>query len=136
MIPVKAIEFKAIAIAIVATLSLDLLLSVALTSVFMGPGAAGSMTDSQIDALLSNQRFLMWSLFLGTISTTIGGFLAARFSRSVPYFHALIYGIFGLIFSLLTSDGLPLWYNAIGYAVLLPAALVGGHIAKRSTPRL
>ena len=132
----KAIDFKAIAIAIIATLSLDLMLTLVLTSAFVGPAAAFSLSESEVDALMSNRNFLIWSLILGTASTIIGGFLAARFARTVPYFHALIYGVFGLLFSVLTSDGLPTWYNVIGFAVLLPAALFGGHIAKQGMPRL
>jgi hypothetical protein len=135
MIPAKAIDFKAIVIAIAGTLSLDLLLSVVLTSAFTGPGSPADLSAQQIDALLSNTRFLVWSLILGTVSTVIGGFLAARFATKVPYFHALIYGIFALIFGVLTSGGLPLWYNAVGFAIVLPAALLGGHIAKRGMPR-
>ena len=131
----KAIDFKAILIAIAATLSLDLLLSVVLTSAFTGPGSVAALTGPQIDALMSNQRFLVWSLILGTGSTVVGGFLAARFAAKVPYFHALIYGIFALLFGVMTSSGLPLWYNAVGFAVVIPAALIGGHIAKRGMPR-
>jgi hypothetical protein len=128
----KSVDIKALAIAIVATLSLDLLLTVALTSAVLGPKAAFDLQAADADALLANQTFLFWSLVLGTLSTVVGGFLAARFARALPYYHSLIYGIFGLVFSVLTSEGLPRWYNAVGFTVLIPAALVGGYLAKRS----
>lgn len=129
----RSIDVKAILIAIGATLSLDLLLTVVLTSAVLSPQAAFDLQTSQVDALLADRTFLIWSLILGTFSTIVGGFLAARFARGLPYYHSLIYGIFGLVFSALTSEGLPRWYTAVGFTVLIPAALLGGHLAKRGT---
>jgi hypothetical protein len=128
----KSIGLKAIAIAVLATLTLDILLSVSMVSLVLGPDVAFDADASDIDALMSNRTFLLWSLVLGTFSTVVGGFIAARFAAGLPYYHALVFGIVGLVFNLLTSDGLPVWYKMTGYLVLIPAALTGAYLAKRS----
>ena len=80
--------------------------------------------------LFQDTRYLTLVLVFGTASTVLGGYLAARLAPSVPYFNALAFGVLGLIVSTLTSGDLPLWFKIVGFAVTLPAALLGGHIAK------
>jgi hypothetical protein len=41
-------------------------------------------------------------------------------------------GVVGLVLGALLADGsLPLWFNVPAFALLLPCALLGGHLAKR-----
>lgn len=130
----RGLSFRAIAIAIVATFALDVLTSVALTVLLGGPLFRSDMTDEQtrsaIAALIATRSFQVWALILGTLSTAIGGYLAAHFGKTLPYMHAFAFGLFGIVFGALTTDDMPLWYNILGFGLLLPAALFGGHVAK------
>ena len=69
-------------------------------------------------------------LIFSTASTVLGGYLAARLARAVPYFNALAFGVLGLVLSVLTVPDVPTWFKVLGFGLTLPAALLGGHIAK------
>jgi CBS domain containing-hemolysin-like protein len=117
----------------------DIVSSFLLISLLGGPRFDSFMTDEQVKAamqvLLQDTRYLTSTLILGTASTVLGGFLAARFARSVPYFNALAFGLLGLVVSVFTVDDVPTWFKIIGFALTLPAALLGGYFAKlRSQP--
>ena len=128
------ISIKAVLLATLAVFGVDILSSFFLSSLFGGPGLDSSLTDEQLKAavqvLFQDVRYLSLGLLLGTASTVLGGYLAARLARGLPYFNALAFGALGLILSIATSGDLPLWFKLVGFAVSLPAALLGGHIAK------
>jgi hypothetical protein len=129
------INIRAVILASLAVFGVDLLSSVVLINVFGGPTFDSSMTDEQISAamqvLLQDSRYLTIGLILGTLSTVLGGFLAASFARAVPYFNALAFGVLGLVVSVLTIAEVPTWFKVIGFALTVPAALLGGHLAKQ-----
>ncbi|HEY5809764.1 MAG TPA: hypothetical protein VIT67_17440 [Povalibacter sp.] len=126
---------KAVAIAIVATFALDILTAVALTALLGGPLFQPGMSDEEmraaVTAFVATRSFQVSSLILGTFSTVVGGYLAGHFAKTLPYMNAFAFGLFGLVFGALTTDEMPLWYNILGFGLMLPAALFGGHIAKR-----
>jgi hypothetical protein len=80
--------------------------------------------------LFQDRRYLTSVLIFGTASTVLGGYLAARLAGAIPYFNALAFGVLGLTVSMLTSGDLPTWFKIIAFGITLPAALLGGHIAK------
>lgn len=108
--------------------------SMLLTQVFGGPGFDSGLSDEQIrsayQVLLQDVRYLTLGLILGTASTVLGGYLAARLAGSVPYFNALAFGVLGLLISMIGSGDLPAWFKIIGLLLTLPAAVLGGHLAK------
>jgi hypothetical protein len=131
------INLRAIILASLAVFGVDLVSSFLLISLFGGPAFDSSRTDAQIRAamqvLLQDSRYLTSALILGTASTVLGGFLAARLARVLPYFNALAFGLVGLALSALAVDDQPTWFKVIGFTLTLPAALLGGHLAKRSS---
>lgn len=129
------INLRAIVLASLAVFGVDLVSTFILTSLFGGPAFDSSQTDEQIRAamqvLLQDTRYLSSTLFFGTASTVLGGFLAARLARTVPYFNALAFGLTGLLLSVLAvDDTVPGWFKVIGFTLTLPAALFGGFLAK------
>jgi hypothetical protein len=130
---VRTINIKAVVLATLAVFGVDIVSSMLLFDAFGGPDMSG-MTDEQMRAALlvmfQDTRYLTIALILGTASTVLGGYLAARLAQSVPYFNALAFGVLGLVMSLFTSSDLPVWFKVIGLGLTLPAALAGGHIAK------
>lgn len=129
-----SISIKAIILASLAVLGVDILSHTLLTQMFGGPGFGSGLSDEQLRAayqvLLQDVRFLTLGLILGTASTVLGGYLAARLARSVPYWNALAFGVLGLLLSAIGSGDLPTWFKVIGLFFTLPAALLGGHLAK------
>src|SRR5262249_2956099 len=122
-----------------AVLGVDILSSVVLTQMFGGPGFGSDLSDEQLRTatlvLFQDVRYLTLGLILGTASTVLGGYLAARLARAVPYFNALAFGVLGLLIGLIGSSALPVWFNIVGLLLTLPAALLGGHIAKLQMSR-
>lgn len=128
------INIKAVMLATVAVFGVDIISGMILISVFGGPALDSGLSDEQmrraLQVLFQDVRYLTLTLLLGTASTVLGGYLAARLARSVPYFNALAFGVLGLLVSALTSGDLPTWFKIVGFGLTLPAALLGGHIAK------
>jgi hypothetical protein len=131
------ISIRAVILASLAVFGVDIVTSYLLMSLFGVPTFGSGMTDVQmrhaLQVLFQDTRYLTLALILGTASTVLGGYLAARLARAVPYFNALAFGVLGLTVGMFTSGDLPMWFKIIGFGLTLPAALLGGHIAKVST---
>ena len=129
-----SISFRAVILASLAVLGVDIMSSLLLTQMFGGPGFGSGLSDEQIrtayQVLLQDVRYLTLGLILGTASTVLGGYLAARLARSMPYWNALAFGVLGLLISSIGSGDLPAWFKVIGLLLTLPAAVLGGHLAK------
>jgi hypothetical protein len=127
------INIKAVVLASLAVFGVDIVSSMLLFDAFGGPDLS-NMTEEQVRAALlvmfQDTRYLTIALILGTASTVLGGYLAARLAHSMPYFNALAFGVLGLVMSLFTSSDLPVWFKVLGLGLTLPAALAGGHMAK------
>jgi hypothetical protein len=129
---------KAIIVAMLLSLALDVVGSIALVAGF-GLELTEQMTPEQtqaaIEAVTSTQGFLFASLLYGTATTVFGGFVAARLARSHPYFNAMAIGVLGIVLGLLLGGDAPFWFEAIGFLMSVPAAVFGGRIALRRLPR-
>lgn len=129
------ISIKAVVIAVLVMVILDTATGMALVAILGGDSFASGMSEQQMtDAMLEvtgSSAYLGWGLVLGTLTTVIGGFIAASVAKSVPYLNAFVFGLIGILIGALTAGGLPLWLNVVAFASTLPAALLGGHIAKR-----
>lgn len=128
------ISIKAIILASLAVVGVDIVSGMLLTQMFGGPGLGSGLSDEELrrayQVLMQDVRYLTLGLVLGTASTVLGGYLAARLARSVPYFNALAFGVLGLLISAIGSGEVPTWFKVAGLLLTLPAALLGGHFAK------
>ncbi len=133
-IRMHAISIKAVLLATLAVIGVDILSGMLLLGIY-APDLKPSMTDEEVRRLLThlmqNRGYVVLSLMLGTGSTVLGGYLAARLGRIVPYFNALAFGVLGILLGLLTSGELPTWYRAFAILATIPAALLGAQLAKR-----
>ncbi|MBX3620183.1 MAG: hypothetical protein KF891_09400 [Rhizobacter sp.] len=128
---------KAIAVAMLLSLALDVLGSIVLVSAFgaqVDAGMSAEQVNAAVEAVMAGTGFRLASLVYGTATTVFGGYVAARLARTTPYFNALAVGVLGVVLSLLLSDDAPWWFEALGYGLSLPAALAGGHLARRRNP--
>ncbi|HET7795882.1 MAG TPA: hypothetical protein VFL64_21015 [Rhizobacter sp.] len=129
---------KAIIIAMLLSLALDVLGAVVLYTVF-GAGLDESMSPEQMKAAVltmqQNTSFLLASLAYGTATTVFGGYVAARLARAYPYFNALAVGVLGIALGLVLGSDSPGWVDALAYLVSVPAALLGGHLGQQRRQR-
>jgi hypothetical protein len=137
----RGVSIKAVAIALVATLGLDIVTGMVLTLLLGGDQLPAMSTgdakarEAAMLALANSPAFLGWSSVLGTLTTVLGGYLAARMAQYVPYMNALAFGLAATVLSLPMSSSVPRWLSVLGIAITVPAALVGGHIARRERRR-
>lgn len=125
---------KAIAIAMVLALMLDVVGAVIFQTVFGGElreGMSSEQVKAAIEAMQQNTGYLLASLVYGTGTTVVGGYVAARLARAYPYFNALAVGVIGIVLSLMLTSVTPGWFDALAYLITLPAAVLGGHLGQR-----
>lgn len=128
------INFKGIILAALFVLILDTISGIVMI-VFMGGGSlqegmtAEQMSDA-IAAVTLGTNFLFGSLVLGSLSTIAGGYVAARIAKKEFYLNAGAIGVLGIIFGVLLASNYPFWFNVLGFLSALPAALLGGHLAR------
>ena len=131
------INVKAVLIASVSMFFLDLVSGVLLLPIFseihVFDGSSAEQIDRALTAVTLSSGFLISTLISGTITTILGGYLAARIAKKYPYFNAAAFGVIGIAVSFILSNNAPLWFDVIGYLSTLPAALYGGHLAKQTT---
>jgi hypothetical protein len=78
------------------------------------------------------EGFQWFSLLVGLCFTGVGGYVAARTANHREYFHALLVGIVSLVLGELmvgmSPEGYPLAQRLVGDLLVIPAALLGGHL--------
>jgi hypothetical protein len=81
------------------------------------------------------EGFLWFSLLVGLCFTALGGYVSARVANNREYYHALLVGVASLLIGELMiafgNEGYPLAQRLIGDLLVMPAALVGGHLRRK-----
>jgi len=99
-----------------------------------GAGLAAAGADAPtIDAIVERSAgFQLLGLTGGLVCTALGGYVAARFANHSEYANAFAVGLASLVFGevmlLVQTQDYPLWLRLLGDALVIPAALVGGHV--------
>jgi hypothetical protein len=122
----QGLSIRGIIIAVVVTLIAGGVAGVGLT---LALGGWPLDSEEAMDALTMSTPFLVGSLILGILSTVLGGFVAARIAKTRHYANAAVIGVLGVIFGVFLAGWDPLWVDAIGLLLTIPAALLGGHLA-------
>lgn len=94
-------------------------------------GQSDEEAVAALGALTKSASFLAWSIFLGTLTTVVGGYVAARIAKRYPYFNGLALGVLGTVFGLAFWSEYPLWFNLAALVTGIPASLLGAHLAVR-----
>ncbi len=95
--------------------------------------------EAAINTLSSDTGFLLWALGLGLGCTILGAFVGARRAGQLHLRHggwiSVTSAAIGL--ALMIVAGIepgperPLWYEVVGWTLLIPTGLLGGEISKR-----
>ena len=77
--------------------------------------------------------FLLTAVVAGAASALLGGFIAARIARTRELLHAALVPVpcmvLGVVLKLAGKvSPMPTWYMVSAYAVVIPAALMGGYL--------
>lgn len=122
----KDINIKGIIFGIIAILILDTLYAIVLMVIFLE-----NTSPEAIEALNNETLPQVFSLFFGTLSTIVGGYVAAKYGHIAPYKNSFIIGLLGFIFGLLVMKNYTTWFNIIGFTTIIPSALFGGYFVAR-----
>ena len=95
--------------------------------------AAGGAPPEAIDSIVERSAgFQLLGLAGGLACTALGGYVAARFANHAEYANAFAVGVASLVFGevmlLVQPQDYPVWLRLLGDALVIPAALVGGHL--------
>jgi hypothetical protein len=132
----RYINVQSVILGSAVTFLLDLLVGSGMLFTFARDAFDPTMTEAETTAVLAalaqNPSFLLVGFVLGSTTTIAGGFISARMARRLPYMNAAAVGVVGIVQGLLLmNDSAPWWFTALGFLINIPAALVGGHLAKR-----
>ena len=92
--------------------------------------------EGVMDDWFQDTTVLVTLMLIGVLGTVAGGFVTGKVAGRDHIRHAVWMGailtVFAAILELLPDDGQPepLWITAAGYVLTLPAAVVGGALAR------
>jgi hypothetical protein len=137
MLQLRRLRFKAILWGVLADTIGTLTVATALFLALMASG----LPEAEINARMRGFSGLMLMLILGLGFTLIGGYVAGRTAGRSEILHGAIVAGIGLILGLfLREPSLPLWYETVSFAAMIPLGMAGGYIAregnvKRNLPK-
>lgn len=105
-----------------------------------GPDAFSTdeeVAERAIEAILLSSEFLLLYFIVGMLATVVGAFAGARRAGASHVRHggwiAVCSALISLLFLLLAGaepgPAPPLWYDAVGLVLILPAGMLGGWLA-------
>ena len=130
-------NLKAIAVATALVFVLDSLTGIFLFLAFGADQLQTGATQENIRAVAERIQgmngYLLVSLAVGTMTTVLGGYAAGRMAKQLPLLNACAVGVIGIAIGVILGNPgeAPWWFDAIGYLTNVPAAIVGGHLARQ-----
>ncbi len=98
---------------------------------------SGGASAAQLAVLKDNIYVSVLGLLGSTLSTGLGGYVAARLSLPEGMINALTVGVIslllGIVLAVFVSDLTSGWKLLAGFILTIPAAYVGGKIATRGS---
>jgi len=129
------VSIKGIIVGTLVTLLLDIVGGIALMFALGGASLFELPAEEQsagIDAFSLSTPYLTIGMVIGLLTTVFGGYLAARIAKREAYLNSGLLGAVGIVIGLAFASGFPVWFNAVAFLLTVPAALLGGHLAKRT----
>jgi hypothetical protein len=99
--------------------------------------AGGELPEDALEPLLASPEFLLASLIVGLLCTVFGAYVGARRAACFCVRHGAWIAV-GSAISALVVYGLagqqgprpPLWFDMVGFALMIPAGALGGLLAQ------
>jgi len=128
------ISIKGVILATVVAIIMDIIAGIVMMAILGSHSFKVGMTEQQMhEAILAvtfSTDFLLGSVIFGTLSTIVGGYIAAQVAQNNYYMNAAVIGVLGIVLNALTTTDYPIWFNSLNILLALPAALMGGHLAR------
>lgn len=121
------INIKGIIIALIIMLILNFVFGLGRLFIFVE-----SFPSEDIEAILKTTNPLIYSLFFGTISIIVAGYIAAKYEKEAPYQNSLVIGILALLSGFFFIENDPMWFNISRFSIVIPSALLGGYFFSRT----
>jgi hypothetical protein len=117
---------------VIATLVFSIVFGIAVATMVAGEGDALERAADLIDR---STGLLVVGLAGGLACTALGGYVAARFANQSEYANAFAVGVASLVFGEVTmqlaAEPPALWLRLASDALVIPAAVLGGHLWAR-----
>jgi len=129
---IQQLRFKAI----VSGFVIDTFGTVAIAfAIIAAMGAAGFPKD-EINVRMHGFSGLMLMMIIGLACTFIGGYFAGRIAGQAEVLHGGVIAGIGLVLGLfLREPNLPLWYEVVSFAALMPVGMAGGYFAREGNAK-
>jgi hypothetical protein len=93
--------------------------------------AARGLSENEVAARMHGPSGLLLMLILGLGFTVGGGYVAGRTARQEEILHGASVAGLGIVLGLFLRDpGVPLWYEAVSFAAMIPAGMAGAYLAR------
>lgn len=94
--------------------------------------ASQGLSQEEVVVQMKTLSGLLLTLIIGLGCTGLGGYVAGRIARQSEVLHGALVAGAGMVLALLYREsGLPLWYDIMGFAGMLPAGMLGGELARQ-----
>jgi uncharacterized membrane protein YeaQ/YmgE (transglycosylase-associated protein family) len=94
--------------------------------------ASQGISQDEVVARMKSPSGLLLNLIIGLGCTCLGAYVAGRMAQRSEVLHGAVVAVAGMVLALLYREsGVPLWYDIMGFAGMLPAGMLGGHIARQ-----
>ena len=137
MLQMRRLSFKAILSGVLA----DTIGTLTVATALLFAMSAAGIPDDEIMVRMRGFSGLVLMLIVGLSFTLIGGYVAGRTAGRVEMLHGAIVAGIGLVLGLFIREpSLPLWYETVSFAAMIPMGMAGGYIAgegtvKRNVPK-
>lgn len=130
----KDVSIKAVILGFLAYVGASAIVIVVLVAAafFMYPESLAD--EQQIDALFAATGVLVFGLVVGLLCTMLGGFVAGSIAKKAHYLNSGLVGGLSMLLGAAFVGQSPLWYDVVTFVTIIPAAMLGGHLAKGKGP--
>ena len=102
----------------------------------VGWNLEGEIPEEALESASDSAEFLVSMAIVGTLCTVLGGYVASRRAARFYVRHGAFVGIADILLGLVLLAVSPpepswLWFDLLGFIVVVPAGATGGYLAKR-----
>ncbi len=129
---IRRLKFKAVLFGFLV----DTIGTLGVAFVLFSAMAARGLSENEVAARMHGPSGLLLMLILGLGFTVVGGYVAGRTARQEEILHGTSVAGLGIVLGLFLRDpGLPLWYEAVSFAAMIPAGMAGGYLAREGNAK-
>ncbi len=129
---IRGLKFKAILFGFLV----DTIGTMAVALVLLFAMAERGFSENEVAIRMHGPSGLLLMLILGLGFTVVGGYVAGRTARQTEILNGAAVAGIGLVLGLfLREPGLPLWYEAVSFAAMIPAGVAGGYLAREGNAK-